>query len=182
MENLEQSHAAEAAALAARCEHEMVDNGKVHCFACSSKLPSGFTIARAGGRIAAWVVMRQHHARAAKPGGVGDNRSHGKSDRADMAVVAGKMDATCGIIEMRDPQLLVARRRIIETWRKEAARGKMTGQDRGVFGTLNLHASQARRGAVACPRQPGPKWRDLRAAKGLDPPYGTARVGRCAPT
>ena len=85
-----------------------------------------------------------------------------------MAVVASEMDATGGVIEMRDPQLLVGRRRIVKTGRKEAPRGKMAGQDRRVFGTLNLHALQARRGAVCCPRQPGPKWRDLGRAKGLD--------------
>ena len=50
------------------------------------------------------------------------------------------MDAARGIVEVRDSQLLVACRGIVEARRKEAARGQMAGQDRGVFGTLNLHA------------------------------------------
>ena len=59
-----------------------------------------------------------------------------------MAVMARQMDASRGIVEVRDPLVLVARRRVVEARREEAARGQMAGQDRGVFGTLNLHGSK----------------------------------------
>ncbi len=85
--------------------------------------------------------MRQHHPRAAQPGGIGDDRPHRQPDRAVPAVMAAEVDAPRVVVDMRDPQLLGGDRSVVEAGGKEAARGVVAGKDRRVFGTLNLHPS-----------------------------------------
>jgi len=138
---LKQPHPAEAAALAAIPEDEMVDDRQIHRFAGMSERTGRAAVARARGRVAARVVVGEDHARAAEPGGVGDDPAHRQADRVGMAVVAAQMDAASALVEVGDEQLLAAPP-FIEAGREKCAGGMMAGKDGRVFGTLNLHSGK----------------------------------------
>ena len=105
--DLEQPHPAEAAALAAG-EHQMIDARRGPSLRRRRPGAGGAAVGRARGRIAARVVVGEQHARAAEPRRVGDDRAHRQSDRVRAAVVAAKVEAARLVVDMRDPQALVA--------------------------------------------------------------------------
>ena len=83
----------------------MIEDGKVDRFRGQSKAAGEVAVVGARGRIAARVVMRQDDARAAVRGGVADYVAEGKGGTANVAVMAGEMDAPRLVVDMGDPQM-----------------------------------------------------------------------------
>ena len=127
---LEQSHPAQALALVALGEDQMVDHGKVDCFGRAGEGAGGAAVGGARGRVAAGMVVREQDSRAAEPSGIGDNFAHRQIHRALMPLgIAAKVDATRTLVDMRDPQHF-ARHGIgpHEAGREEASRGIVAGK------------------------------------------------------
>lgn len=99
-------------------EHRQVDRFGGECQAAGEQ-----PIVGARGRIAAGMVVRQDHACAAVSCGVGNHVAEGKGGTANVAVMAGKVDAPCLIIDMRNPQMFFVRAGFGEAAGKEAPGG-----------------------------------------------------------
>ena len=109
--------------------------------------------------------MRQDNARAAVGGGIGDYVTKRQSGPADVAVMAGEVNAPRLFVDMRNPQMFLVRSGLGEATGKEAPGGVEAVQLQREFGTLMEHATalvQARARSDANRIQRGqvvePKW------------------------
>ena len=84
-------------------DDEVVEYGEVDRFAGERKAAGDASVGRAGGRIAAGVVVGEDYARAAVDRGVGDDLPKREIGTAIVAVMARQMDAAGLIVDMGDP-------------------------------------------------------------------------------
>ena len=84
----------------------MVEHRQVNRLSGEGEAAGEVAVVGARGRIAARVVMRQDHPRAAVRRGVADYVAEGKGGTAYVAIMAGKVDAARLVVDMGDPQML----------------------------------------------------------------------------
>lgn len=120
----------------------MIENGEIECFGGPGELARGEAVGLAGPRVAAGVIMRQHHARAAEPRGIDDDFPDGHVNGFGLTLIAFDVEATGGVVDMGNPQPLALGVIRMEAGRKEAASGLMAVEKRWRFGTLEPHESR----------------------------------------
>ena len=83
----------------------MVEQCEVDRLGSEGESAGEVAVVGARGRIAARVVMRQDDARAAVHRGIPDHIAEGKGGTANVAIVAGEVDAPRLVVDMGDPQM-----------------------------------------------------------------------------
>ena len=108
---LEQANAPETGALIAS-EHEMVEQCAVERLGSGRQAARRAAIRLAWPAIPAGMIVGQNDPGAAVLGGVGDDRPEREIGAGLVAVMAGQVEASRMVIDMRDPQALTPRFRL----------------------------------------------------------------------
>lgn len=90
-------------------DHEVVEHSKVDRFAGQREATGDLAIDRAGGRVAAWMVVGEDDAGAVVNQRVGDYLPERQTGAAIVAVMSGEVDAPRLIVDMGDPQMFAGR-------------------------------------------------------------------------
>ena len=103
------------------------------------------------------MIVGKDDARAAVCCRVRDDFAQGEGGRALAAVVAGKVDAACLVVDMRHPDMLAPLITLRQAAREEPPGRVQPVQSERRFGTLMEHAGLNMREGGQEPREPNPE-------------------------